>query len=88
MRGELGAQVRRNFAETFPIFAGGVAALWAAGGFGEYSATGVSLYAAGRVLYLVLSVRPLRRVRKFSWALSVAGLIGLGVQLVLAVGGG
>ena len=43
LRGDLGVQVRRNFAETFPVFAGGIALLWIAQGFGEYSQKGAAL---------------------------------------------
>ena len=83
VRGGLGDQVRRNFAETFPVFAGGIALLWIADGLGDYSGKGAALYLAGRVLYLLLSAAPVRSFRKFAWALSVAGLIGVGAQAIM-----
>lgn len=83
LRGDLGRQVRRNYAETFPLFALLVGVVLAQGSGGEMSANGALLYVTGRVLYLLLSVRPLRSVRKFAWALSVAGLIGLAAEVVV-----
>lgn len=82
LRGELGAQVRRNFAETFPVFVLLAAIAVASGTQADAVQGGALLYLAGRVAYLVLSARPLRPVRKFAWALSIAGLIGLAVGLV------
>ena len=88
LRGQLGTQVRRNFAETFPAFALLVACVLMADAGGTFSARGAVLFAAGRLGYLVLSVRPLRPVRRFAWALAVAGLIGLAAQMVVHVWGG
>lgn len=87
VRGEQGAIVRRNFAETFPLFVGLVSLLWAYEAFGAYSRSGVLLYAFGRTAYLVLSLRPVRPARRYAWALSVAGLVGLLAQLVVWVAG-
>jgi uncharacterized MAPEG superfamily protein len=82
VRGEQGVVIRRNFAETFPLFVGLVSLLWAYERFGEFSRAGVLLYVFGRLAYPALSLRALRRIRRYAWALSVAGLVGLFVQVL------
>ena len=79
--GEQGVLIRRNLAETFPLAVLLVALLSATGSYGEFSRTGALLYAAGRLAYFALTLRAVRTFRRFAWASSVAGLIGLALQL-------
>ncbi len=67
------AQISRNFAETFPIFLGSLVGLMVLGGFSEWSQKGAVLYASSRYAYLILTLT-YPRVRKWAWALSIAGL--------------
>ena len=82
VRGETGRQVRRNFGETLPIALACFAFLFLTRTIGEYSEVGALLYAGGRVGYLALTPRPVRAARRYAWALSVAGLVGLVTQVV------
>lgn len=75
-------QIHRNFSETFYLFAACVIALHWLGGFGPWSQKGAALYAAGRFLYLIFSVAPLRPFRRWMWALSIAGIVGCVAELV------
>lgn len=77
-------QIHRNFSETFPLFAASVVALSMMNGFGPWSVKGAVAYAAGRMLYLVLSVEPTRSLRKWAWAVSIAGIAGCLAELVRA----
>lgn len=76
-RSETLQQVHRNFSETFYLFAAGVLALAMLDGFGPWSFKGAIAYAAGRTLYLLLSVKPARGLRKWGWAVSIAGIVGV-----------
>lgn len=83
-RSETLQQIHRNFSETFYIFASGVLALSTLDAFGPWSLKGAVSYAAGRALYLVLSAPPLRGLRKWAWAASIAGIVGVLGELVRA----
>ncbi len=72
LRGEA-VQIHRNFAETLPIFLGVLVGLTALDGFGDWSQQGAVMYVASRYAYAVLTLT-YPRVRKWAWALSVAGL--------------
>ncbi len=76
-RSETLQQVHRNFSETFYVFAASLLALAMLEGFGPWSFKGAIAYAVGRALYLLLSVKPLRGWRKWGWAISVAGIVGV-----------
>lgn len=78
-------QVHRNFSETFYLFGAGVLALGWLGAFGPWSSKGAVTYAAGRAIYLALSIAPLRRFRKWAWAISMAGVVGVLAELIRAV---
>lgn len=69
-------QIHRNFSETFYLFAICILLLHALNGFGNWSLKGAVVYAAGRALYLVFSIQQLRPVRKWAWAVSIAGIVG------------
>ena len=68
---------------TLPIALACYAFLFLTWLYGEYSEAGALLYAGGRAGYLLLTLRPLRGVRKYAWALSIAGLVGLVSQVVV-----
>ena len=87
IRGDQGTVIRRNFAETFPFALVAFAAIFLTQSVGKYGEAGAILYALGRFGYVLLSARPLRPARKFAWALSIAGLIGLVIQAVIGVSG-
>ena len=84
LRGRIGrlAQIHRNFMETYLIVASSLLILYALDGFGEWSTKGAVVYAAGRALYLVFSFGPLLPLRKWTWAISIVGLVGCVAQLV------
>lgn len=69
-------QVHRNFSETVFVFVLPILCLASADGFGSWSFKGACAYAAGRGLYLLLSIRRLRPFRKWAWAISVSGIVG------------
>lgn len=75
-------QIHRNFSETFYLFALCVLALHGLGGFGSWSMQGAAVYAAGRFLYIVFSIPQLRPLRRWTWALSIAGIVGCLAELV------
>ena len=78
-------QIHRNFSETSYLFAVSVLGLSFINGFGPWSLKGAAAYAAGRALYVLLSVAPLRPYRKWAWATSIAGIAGCIAELVRAV---
>jgi uncharacterized MAPEG superfamily protein len=75
-------QIHRNFSETFYLFAACVVALHWLGGFGPWSQKGAAVYSAGRFLYLIFSVPQLRPFRRWTWAVSIAGIVGCVAELV------
>jgi uncharacterized MAPEG superfamily protein len=75
-------QIHRNFSETYYLFSAIILALAMVGSFGGWSMQGAVAYAAGRLLYLILSVKLLRSVRKWAWAISIAGIIGCAAELI------
>ncbi|MGE0046263.1 MAG: MAPEG family protein, partial [Hyphomonadaceae bacterium] len=75
-------QIHRNFSETFYLFGAGVLALQMLDGFGAWSLKGAIAYAAGRALYLLLSLKPTRGFRKWAWATSLAGIVGIWAEVV------
>lgn len=84
-RSETLQQIHRNFSETFYVFAASILALAMLDGFGLWSFKGAVAYAVGRALYLVLSVKPLRAWRKWGWAVSIAGIVGVLAELARAI---
>lgn len=86
-RSETLQQIHRNFSETFYLFGAGVLALALLDGFGPWSFKGALAYASGRALYLVLSVKPLRALRKWAWAASIAGIVGVVGELARSLVG-
>ncbi len=78
-------QIHRNFSETFYLFAAGVIALAMLEGFGPWSLKGAVVYAAGRGSYLILSVKPLRGLRRWGWAASIAGVVGVLAELARTI---
>lgn len=81
-RSEMLQQIHRNFSETFYLFGAGVLALQMLDGFGAWSFKGAIAYAAGRALYLLLSLKPTRGFRKWAWATSLAGIVGVWAELI------
>ena len=77
-------QIHRNFSETSFLFATSVLALSILNGFGPWSLKGAIVYAAGRTLYLLFSIAPLRPYRKWAWAISIAGIVGCLAELARA----
>ncbi len=77
-------EIHRNFSETSYVFAVSVLGLSSINGFGPWSLKGAAVYAAGRALYALLSVAPLRAYRKWAWAASIAGILGCLAELVRA----
>jgi uncharacterized MAPEG superfamily protein len=77
-------QIHRNFSETSFLFAASVLGLSAVNGFGPWSLKGAAAYAAGRTLYVLFSVAPLRTYRKWAWAASIAGIVGCLAELARA----
>lgn len=77
-------QVHRNFSETFYLFGASVLMLSMLEGFGAWSFKGAIAYAAGRLLYLALSMKPTRPLRKWAWAISMAGIVGCLGELLRA----
>jgi uncharacterized MAPEG superfamily protein len=84
-RSETLQQVHRNFSETFYLFAAATLALVLLDAFGPWSLKGAIVYGAGRALYLVLSMKPLRGLRKWAWAASIAGIVGVIAELTKAL---
>jgi uncharacterized MAPEG superfamily protein len=78
-------QIHRNFSETFYLFAVCVLALHALDAFGAWSQKGAIVYAVGRALYLIVSAPPLRVVRKWAWAISLAGIVGCAAEVLRAL---
>lgn len=76
------AQIQRNFLETYFIVALIIVVLAVMQGFGEWSMKGAVIYLAGRVLYVIFSFGILSRVRKWTWAVSILGLVGCAAQLL------
>ena len=76
------AQIQRNFLETYFIVALTIIALAALQGFGEWSFKGALIYLVGRALYVAFSFGILTRVRKWTWAISIVGLVGCVAQLI------
>ena len=74
-------QIHRNFSETAYLFAASVLGLHATSGFGSWSLKGTVVYAIGRALYVLFSVPPLRPYRKWTWATSIAGIVGCLAEL-------
>lgn len=87
LRSETLQQIHRNFSETFYLFGAGTLALVLLNGFGPWSFKGAIAYASGRALYLVLSVKPLRALRKWAWAASIAGIVGVLGELARVLAG-
>lgn len=75
-------QIHRNFSEICYFFAACVVALHWLGGFGPWSQKGAAVYSAGRLLYLIFSVPPLRPFRRWIWATSILGMVGCVAELV------
>lgn len=84
-RSETLQQIHRNFSETFYLFGAGTIALVLLNGFGPWSLKGAMAYAAGRTLYLMLSMKPLRSLRKWGWAISIAGIVGVLAELARTI---
>ncbi len=80
-RSETLQQIHRNFSETFYLFGAGLVSLALLDGFGPWSLKGAIFYGAGRSLYLLLSIKPLRSLRKWGWAVSIAGIVGVLAEL-------
>lgn len=78
-------QVHRNFSETFFLFGASVLALELLDGFGPWSMKGAAAYAVGRALYLAMSVSPMRPLRRWAWAASIAGIVGCIAELARAI---
>ena len=76
-RSETLQQVHRNFSETFFLFSAGILLIPLVGTFGVWSAKGSVVYAAGRAAYLALSWGAARKLRKWAWAASIAGIVGV-----------
>lgn len=74
-------QIQRNFNETFWLVLAGLLILSLIDGHGEWSANGAIFYAVGRWLYFLLSVTKQMPIRKYSWALSMVGFVGVFAQL-------
>lgn len=81
-RFEVLRQVHRNFSETYYLFSAVTLALAGLDAFGGWSMQGAVIYAAGRLLYLALSIRSLRPIRKWAWATSMAGISGCAAELI------
>jgi uncharacterized MAPEG superfamily protein len=75
-------QIHRNFSETYYLFSAIILALAALDSFGGWSMQGAVVYAAGRLLYLALSIKSLRSIRKWAWATSMAGITGCAAELI------
>lgn len=84
-RSEAPQQIHRNFSETFYVFAAAILALAMLDGFGPWSFKGAIAYAVGRALYLFLSLKPLRAWRKWGWAVSIAGIVGVLAELARSI---
>lgn len=78
-------QVHRNFSETFYLFGASVLGLLILDAFGSWSMKGAIAYAAGRAAYLAFSAPPLRFLRKWAWAVSIAGIVGVAAELARAL---
>lgn len=76
------ARASANYLETFPFFASLVLAVHFAGLHGILSVAGVSLYLAGRILYLPLYAFGTFLVRSLAWNVATAGIILLGAALL------
>ena len=76
------AQINRNFLETYFIVAVTILVLATLHGFGEWSTKGAVIYAAGRALYVAFSFGVLTRMRKWTWAISIVGLVGCVAELI------
>lgn len=81
-RFEVLRQVHRNFSETYYLFSAIILALAGLDSFGGWSTQGAVVYAAGRLLYLALSMKSLRSIRKWAWATSMAGITGCAAELI------
>lgn len=78
-------QIHRNYSESFYLFGAAVLGLQMLSAFGPWSLKGAGAYAAGRAAYLMLSVPPLRSLRKWAWATSIAGIVGVVSELARAL---
>ncbi|MGD9800206.1 MAG: MAPEG family protein [Parvularculaceae bacterium] len=78
-------QIHRNFSETFFLFGASVLTLEFLNGFGPWSLKGAAAYAVGRALYLAMSVKPMRPLRRWAWAVSIAGIVGCLAELARAI---
>lgn len=84
-RSETLQQVHRNFSETFFLFSAGILLVPLVGTYGTWTAEGSLVYAVGRTAYLGLSWGAVRRLRKWAWAASIAGIVGVLADFVRLV---
>ncbi|NJM35125.1 MAG: hypothetical protein HC850_10930 [Rhodomicrobium sp.] len=80
-------QIHRNFSETFFLFGASVLSLEFLDGFGPWSLKGAAAYAVGRALYLAMSWKPMRPLRRWAWAVSIAGIVGSIAELARTIVG-
>ena len=76
-----------NYLETFPFFAALVLAVVANEAQSAWSALGVCLYLAGRLVYLPLYAFGVFLVRSLVWNVALAGIVLLAVALVVSSSG-
>lgn len=79
--GAKAAQIQRNYSETFFIFGTAIVALLVLDGFGDWSREGAAVYVAGRIFYTGTTLAGATPLRKWTWAVSMVGLVGCLGQL-------
>jgi len=75
-------QVHRNFWETYGFVAAPFVVLLVFDGFGDTSFKSMIAYTFGRLLYTFLSVLNLTKFRKWAWAISMIGVVGMIIALI------
>jgi len=70
-------QIHYNFPETFFLFAEGILLVPLVGTFGAWSAKGSAVYTVGGAACPVLPWGAARPLRKWAWAASIAGIVGV-----------
>jgi uncharacterized MAPEG superfamily protein len=81
------ARACSNYLETFPFFAALTLAVIATNSHCVWSTWGVCLYLAGRAAYLPLYAFGVYLVRSLAWNVALAGVVLLGLALVIEPAG-
>lgn len=82
------ARASSNYLETFPFFAALTLAVMVTHAQSVLSAWGVWLYVGGRLAYIPLYAFGVYLIRSLVWNVALAGIVMLGVALVMGPAGG